>query len=501
MKNLSIPLLVLAAIASAPLGLAQNAEDRSKVIAPAVDEHTVFVLHADLTRVDVGAVVGLVPADLFEGANVQALSMLARTWLSAFTKAGGKEVYVVRSIRGGPDAFLAVVPLSPGADVKTLSTLLRELPRVHTQVEKERILAGPEEVLMQVRRMKPIVRPELARALAAAGDAGVQAVLLPPETLRRALLEVMPTLPPAIGDGSMTVLTRGIQWVALGIDAKTPVSMSVTVQSQDAAAAKELTCFLERLAEIAGRQAGLKELPEFTKMLDVLRPKVDGDRLRLSLTEKDVRTVLTPLIMQVQRNAEGTRAMENLKRIALAMHNYAATHKSLPPPASHDKQGKALLSWRVHLLPYLGEENLYREFRLDEPWDSEHNKKLIPKMPAVYRSAAGKKAEAGLTTYLVPVGKATLFPGGKGITFREVTDGLSQTILVIDAADEKAVVWTRPADWPFDPREPTAGLFRAGAQGFAAAIADGSVRLVPRSAQPKAIGGLFTRNGGESDLP
>ena len=86
------------------------------------------------------------------------------------------------------------------------------------------------------------------------------------------------------------------------------------------------------------------------------------------------------------------------------MHNYHDVYKSFPAQASYDNKKKPLLSWRVHLLPYLDELALYKQFKLDEPWDSANNKPLIAKMPAVFRSPHIANAEPGKTTYLVPVG-------------------------------------------------------------------------------------------------
>src|SRR5438093_7201056 len=77
-------------------------------------------------------------------------------------------------------------------------------------------------------------------------------------------------------------------------------------------------------------------------------------------------------------------SVNNLKQLALAMHNYHDTYGHLPPAALKNKKGKPLLSWRVALLPFVEEDKLYKEFRLDEPWDSAHNKKLLAKMPKLF---------------------------------------------------------------------------------------------------------------------
>src|SRR5882672_4340583 len=72
-------------------------------------------------------------------------------------------------------------------------------------------------------------------------------------------------------------------------------------------------------------------------------------------------------------------ASNDLKQLALAMHNYHSAYGQLPPAAVRDKNGKLLLSWRVLILPYIEQDNLFKEFKLEEPWDSDHNKKLIAK--------------------------------------------------------------------------------------------------------------------------
>ncbi len=187
------------------------------------------------------------------------------------------------------------------------------------------------------------------------------------------------------------------------------------------------------------------------------------------------------------------RSMNILKQIGLAMHIHHDALKTLPPAYSVDKNGKPLLSWRVLILPYIEQEPLYRQFHLDEPWDSEHNKKLIPLMPEVYR-APGSKAGPGKTNYLTIRGKDTMFPGEKGITFAQVKDGTSYTIMVVEASDSSAVEWTKPDDFVPDPKEPIKGLAGLRPGGFLAAFGDASVRLIPKSIDAKVLQFLFLRN-------
>src|SRR5262249_44509944 len=102
------------------------------------------------------------------------------------------------------------------------------------------------------------------------------------------------------------------------------------------------------------------------------------------------------------------QARRNLRKIAEAIQIYHHDHAHLPPPAIMDKQDKPLLSWRVALLPYLGPEGLYEQFKPDGAWDSPHNKKLLARMPAVF-AAVGPKAAKNTTNYQYVVGPTAVF--------------------------------------------------------------------------------------------
>ena len=153
-----------------------------------------------------------------------------------------------------------------------------------------------------------------------------------------------------------------------------------------------------------------------------------------------------------------TATITQMRELVLGLLYHHDTFKRFPAPALVDKEDKPLLSWRVRLLPFIGQADLYSEFHLDEAWDSEHNKALIPKMPALYKCPRSKLGDDYRTVYLVPSGEETMFPGPKGLNLRSILDGTSRTIAVIEVDDEHAVVWSRPEDWKFDPADPTAGL-------------------------------------------
>lgn len=190
------------------------------------------------------------------------------------------------------------------------------------------------------------------------------------------------------------------------------------------------------------------------------------------------------------------QSINNMKQIGLAMHNHADAMKKFPPAFKADKDGKPLLSWRVLILPYLEEGELYKQFHLDEPWDSEHNKKLINTMPDVYRSP-GSAAGAGKTNYLTVRGEKTAFPGDKGLKIMDIRDGTSNTIMVVEASDEKAVPWTKPDDFEYDEKDPIKGLVGLQPDAFLALFVDGSVQTIKKSIDAKALNAFFTRDGRE----
>jgi Protein of unknown function (DUF1559) len=182
---------------------------------------------------------------------------------------------------------------------------------------------------------------------------------------------------------------------------------------------------------------------------------------------------------------------ENLKQIALACHNYEAANGRLPGNLL-TKEGKPLLSWRVELLPYLEQDELYKQFKRDQPWDSEHNKKLIEQMPNVFVAVRGR-TEKGETFYQSFSGKHGFLQQG-GLTFAGIADGTSNTLLVAEAA--KPVAWTRPDDLEFDGETlpKFGGMFDGD---FHVAFCDGSVRKLPKKLDADVLKALITVAGGE----
>ena len=154
-----------------------------------------------------------------------------------------------------------------------------------------------------------------------------------------------------------------------------------------------------------------------------------------------------------------------------------------------------LLSWRVHVLPFIGQMKLYRQFHLDEPWDSEHNRKLIAEMPAIFRCPrSNHNLTDGRSTYRVVSGDRTAFPGRQGLKIKEIIDGTSNTILFVEVSDDHSVFWTKPEGLYFDPENPVKGMGGQFKDGFYAAFCDGSVRFLGNNLDPEILRLLIFRN-------
>lgn len=204
--------------------------------------------------------------------------------------------------------------------------------------------------------------------------------------------------------------------------------------------------------------------------------------------------VLMPAVQAARESAKRMQCLTNLKQIGLAIHNYHAANDRMPHDI-RDAKGKLLLSWRVQLLPYLEQAALYNEFHLDEPWDSDHNKPLIDKMPATLTCPTRPNAKPGTTTYRGFTGEGGAFEyvEGQTITFASITDGTSNTIAV--AEFKEAVIWTKPDEAKTDKPWDLIGSDHPG--GVDVLMLDGSVKFLKTTVAKAILKALVTRNGGE----
>ena len=150
--------------------------------------------------------------------------------------------------------------------------------------------------------------------------------------------------------------------------------------------------------------------------------------------------------------------------------------------------GKTPYSWRVAVLPFIEQSDLYKQYNFNEPWDGPNNRKLLDKMPTLL---AHPDAKGGTSSYFMPSGPHTISSDQVGTAINNVTDGLSNTILLVEA--RRDIPWTKPEDipvpnlveGPMDAPIPPLGGLTPG--GFCAAFADGAVRFISSRVDPSVL--------------
>ena len=501
---LSIPMALLLTVAVPTAE--QAASTSATAIAPLVGEEVAVVVHLDLTKWDAQKFFRRVLGKLADEDDLSDAAKAIDGTVAALKAAGAKSMFLLIDPADFPGLPIAVVPLVDGADDKTVATVLSSGPRRNpfrwpaTETIRGAVVAGTPTSLARIRNTVPKARPELLAAMAAGGETSIQIAIVPSTIQRRLIEESLAVLPKELGGGPITTLTRGLSWISLTLAFEPKPVVRAVVQAKDPDATKALMDLAQDALDLlANASRNDPALVSLAVPISQMKPLAQGDRITLEANLETTSELVAVPIRQVRELARRSQCTNNLKQIALAMHNYHDAYRTFPPAYSKGTDGKPLLSWRVHILPYLEQKSLYDEFHKDEPWDSEHNKSLISRMPAVYACPSGSRtlAKEGKTTYLTPRGPATIFPGAEAFGIKDVLDGTSNTILVVDASDAAAVTWTKPDDWDIAVELKPQGLFGHHLKGTNFGLADGSVQFLKETITPKLLHDLTTRNGGE----
>ena len=212
---------------------------------------------------------------------------------------------------------------------------------------------------------------------------------------------------------------------------------------------------------------------------------------------EDTATVATALLDAVKAARAAARraqSMNNLKQLGLAFHNYHDVHKRFPPAVVMGPDGKTPHSWRIEVLPFLEQKKLYDQYRMTEPWDSPHNKELLQKMPAVFRDPSADPASTD-SCYFALTSNGTVFSKEEGTQLRDITDGTSNTLLLVEAKRE--IPWTKPEDIPYDPEKkiPKLGGFQENI--FLTVFCDGAARAIAQTIDEKVLRAMITISDGQ----
>ena len=208
--------------------------------------------------------------------------------------------------------------------------------------------------------------------------------------------------------------------------------------------------------------------------------------------------LLLPAVQAAREAARRMQCSNNMKQIALAMHNYHDFYRAFPPAFTTDENGNPLHSWRTLLLPYIEQSALYAQIDLSKPWDDPVNLPFSQIAIPTYACPSGHTDSPEKTCYQVIVDPAGIFSGSTPCKMSAITDGTSNTILVIETESENAVPWMAPDDTDM-PKYLSAGknTRHNHTGGSNAAFADGSVRFLSTNIDAASAQSLVTRGGGE----
>ena len=212
--------------------------------------------------------------------------------------------------------------------------------------------------------------------------------------------------------------------------------------------------------------------------------------------------LLLPAIQSAREAARRAQCSNNLKQIALAMQNYHDTYRCFPPAYIPDEEGKPMHSWRVLILPFLEQQALYAQYNFNEPWDSPANQLVTNTVIPVFHCPSSTAGPTE-TNYMAIAGPGTVFEDAKATTMMEITDGTSNTLMVVEV-ENSGVNWAQPVDVdasrlspPWSPPGPgKPGSRHPG--GIQAALCDGSVRFLSEAISPTTVQALSTKAGGEA---
>ncbi len=222
------------------------------------------------------------------------------------------------------------------------------------------------------------------------------------------------------------------------------------------------------------------------------------------------RYAVSPIFSDLKARRDQTACRNNLNLIAKALNSYAAEYGTYPPPYTIDDNGKPMHSWRVLILPQLGEQSLYDDYKMDEPWDSADNSSLFQRCPRVYISpAADDWSQSTYTSYMLITGPGTIFPPQGPLAPEDISDDPQQTLLVVEVYNNGSD-WTKPEDIDRSKMNSTIGKKPIGVintaptaiggnhiGGATGVFADETSAWIPEDLSPGVLDALLTPNGSE----
>jgi hypothetical protein len=500
------------------------AQTSAEKLLPLLDEQSFFLGRIQPGKIDLAKImIPLVQKKAIPAAEAAALGFFLNLQKNSIEKVID-EIWFSASARDTATYFLPsiMIKTKPAAKTEDLLNLLKNMPLpINIQTASGQVIRKGQNSILPlsfvireekgfylleqvgaVKDTKKTKRTDIVQGFDAMGSLPFGAMLFPSKDNPLDLGKIFPSLKKAKGkEGEASGILNGLKLVTLGIYLD-PWRIEMVIQTENSELANDvqksilkaiqsIPDLVQAQVEEVGKDPVFKALAAMVKSVSIM-----DDKVTIVITDFDPYFEIAARINeQNQAKAAAALSMNKVKNIATALLAYHKDKGKFPPAATLSKEGKPLLSWRVQILPYLGHNFLYKQFRQNEPWDSEHNKKFIRRIPPSFRETQDD-LNKGTTPFQAPVGIATLFtPGGTGTNSIQIINELSNTIMLVKVPEDKTAIWTKPEDWEIDISLPAKDLLKGFSNAIVFACADGEVKAIPLKEAEEKIKSMLVIDG------
>lgn len=437
---------------------------------PYLEPSTALLAEIDLSKIDIDATMSWLQETAGVPQSERGNEMLGG-FLQSLQGGGVEKVYATAATRsmfdGGP---LLILPCDNTAVVSGLaSVVLQQVPKEPAQklhTGDGIVLAGAATTIDRVTKSEGAARPDLILPLKNEDRLDHAMVLALPREAREELVAFWPQSLPESSpvQASPRQIIKDIQRMIVSWTMPPEPKIEIVVEATDAGSADRVEQLVKQLLAITGGENGVNVT-------------VSVDVVKIESSASDFSDLVRKLLAPSRNRADQVTKMNSMKMVGLAIHNYYASENHLPPKYFAAEDGTPLLSWRVALLPYIEQLAMYRAFKLDKPWNDDANQ---PHAGALIPLYCDEPSRGARTTLRAPVLEGSLWDGdGPPKDFRDVIDGTSNTIAVIDAPEAAAVEWANPEPWVISEDDPAADVF-GNRERVTVLMLDGSVRVFTR---------------------
>ncbi len=484
------------------------AQTSAEKLLPLLDEQSFFLGRIQPGKIDIAKImIPLVQKKTLPPAEAAALGFLFNLQKSSIDKVID-EIWFSSSAKDAATYFLPsiIIKTKPAAKAEDLLNLLKNLPLpINIQTPSGQVIRKGQNSILPLsyvireakgfylleqvgatKDTKKTKRADIVQGFDDMGSLPFGAMLFPSKDNPLDLAKIFPSLKRTNGkEHEVHGILNGMKLVTLGMYLD-PWRIQMVIQTEDRELANDvhksilkaiqsIPDLVQAQVEEVGKDPVFKALAAMIKSVSIM-----DDKVTIVITDFDPYFEIAARINeQNQAKAAAAQSMGKVKNIATALLAYHKDKGKFPPAATLSKEGKPLLSWRVQILPYLGHNLLYKQFKQNEPWDSEYNKKLIRRIPPSFRETQDD-LNKGTSPFQAPVGLATIFPpGGTGTNSIQIINELSNTIMIVKVPEDKSAIWTKPEDWEIDVNLSAKDLLKGFTNAIVFACADGEVKTMP----------------------